>query len=296
MGPLDAPVEELAAIEEGRAFVRPAGVRITRVSGPDAAGWLHDLVTTDVASLEPGQARRSLMLTPTGRIRADFMVGSDGAGFVLLQRAGQPRAIEDLLSIYVLSSDVELAGRSADNTLWTLVGGAARGRARDRGMSPSLVGQGRDYVTLSVEPDPPWASLDGSSELHEVGEAALEVWRIRRGEPRMGVDFDEGALPSEVGLDDTIDVTKGCFLGQESVAKIRNLGHPPSVLRHLRTQGSVSAGTPVLDADHEVGVVTSAAALASGGTVAIVRVAWPARESTVSSPQGVRFDLVHSPD
>ena len=59
---------------------------------------------------------------------------------------------------------------------------------------------------------------------------AYELWRIARGDPRMGVDFEAGSLPAESGLERLIDMTKGCFLGQESVAKIRNLGHPPTVL------------------------------------------------------------------
>ena len=60
-----------------------------------------------------------------------------------------------------------------------------------------------------------------------VGTDAIEVWRIRRGVARMGSDFDRTSIPAEAGLSSTIDVTKGCFLGQESVARVRNLGHPP---------------------------------------------------------------------
>ena len=71
---------------------------------------------------------------------------------------------------------------------------------------------------------------------------AVEVWRIRAGRPRMGADFDRTAIPAEAGLEALIDTTKGCFLGQESVARVRNLGHPPRVLRHLQGDGQVDAG------------------------------------------------------
>ncbi len=82
----------------------------------------------------------------------------------------------------------------------------------------------------------------------------------------MGVDFEEGALPAEAGLDDTIDVTKGCFLGQESVAKIRNLGHPPTVLRHRRSEACGRAGrTAPRWTAHEAGSVTSAVAARGAG-------------------------------
>ncbi len=97
----------------------------------------------------------------------------------------------------------------------------------------------------------------------------------------MGIDFGTGALPAEAGLERLIDVTKGCFLGQESVAKVRNLGHPPTVLRHLRCDTHVTAGAPVSAADGgsagtEVGRITSAAPTRDGGTVLIARVEFQA--------------------
>ena len=127
MGPLDAPAEQLAALEAGRAFVDLSSLRKVRVTGDDAQGWLHDLVTTDVASLAHGQARRSLLLTPTGRIRADFMVGRDDEGFLLLQHPEQAGSIGDLLLPYVLSSDVTLR-RPHPGALGLRAGGPRRGR------------------------------------------------------------------------------------------------------------------------------------------------------------------------
>ena len=98
----------------------------------------------------------------------------------------------------------------------------------------------REEIVIAPEDDrsPAGRSVGSASIL--VDERAFEIWRIGRGDPRMGVDFEAGALPAEAGLERLIDVTKGCFLGQESVAKVRNLGHPPTVLRHLRcdTQSS----------------------------------------------------------
>ena len=99
------------------------------------------------------------------------------------------------------------------------------------GLEPSILGEGEDIVVASGKPAARERERLVASDLAEVGWDAREVWRIRHGQPRMGPDFDEGSLPSEAGLDATIDATKGCFLGQESVAKVRNLGHPPTVLR-----------------------------------------------------------------
>jgi len=102
----------------------------------------------------------------------------------------------------------------------------------------------------------------------------------------MGIDFDAGSLPAESGLERLIDLTKGCFLGQESVAKIRNLGHPPTVLRHLRTRASIRAGAPIHDAEGPVGTVTSAAPRRPGGTVLMARVPWRAADVPLSTGDG----------
>ena len=99
-----------------------------RVTGADATAWLHDLVTADIASLAPGRARRSLLLTPTGRIRADVTVVRDEEGSSCSQEPAQPDRIEALLDPYVLSSDVAL-GDVTDETGRVLV---ARGRAGHR--------------------------------------------------------------------------------------------------------------------------------------------------------------------
>jgi tRNA-modifying protein YgfZ len=288
MAPLGAPTDELAAIEGGRALARPDGLRIVRVTGADATAWLHDLVTADIESLEPGQARRSLLLTPTGRIRADFMVGRDADGIWLLQAGDQPNAVHDLLAIYVLSSDVVLTDTSAERSVSSLLDGAAD-RAGALGMRPSVLGPGCDLVRSGTDLETPWPVGSMPDDLVLVGPDAVERWRILHGDPRMGSDFEEGALPSAVGLDAAIDATKGCFLGQESVAKIRNLGHPPTVLRHRQVADAVVSGSPVFDAGADVGSVTSAASDVEGDTVAIIRVAWASRDAVLTTADGVPF-------
>jgi folate-binding protein YgfZ len=126
---------------------------------------------------------------------------------------------------------------------------------------------------------------------------AVEVWRIHHGRARMGRDFDRSSLPAEAGLLHTIDQTKGCFLGQESVARVRNLGHPPRVLLHLLGDGRIDVGEPLLvaEADVEVGAVTSAARL-DGSTVVLARVGWSAREEPLRTANGLRLSPARSPD
>ena len=101
--------ERVDALDDGRGFVDRSNDRTLVVRGADARGWLGDLVTADVASLEPGSSRRSLLLTATGRIRADLWITRiDRDAFVVLQAIDQPEPVEDVLRPYVLSSAVAL--------------------------------------------------------------------------------------------------------------------------------------------------------------------------------------------
>jgi folate-binding protein YgfZ len=111
------------------------------------------------------------------------------------------------------------------------------------------------------------------------------VHRIATGRARMGVDFTRTSIPAEAGLEDAIDLDKGCFLGQESVARVHNLGHPPRVLLHLRTDGNVGTGQPVFSPRDDVGIVTSAARRPgpSGGTVLLASITWAARHDALRS-------------
>ena len=266
---------ELAALEEERAFLDRSSWRKVRVTGADAVIWLGDLLTADIAGLEPGQGRRSLLLTPTGRIRADVQVARREGDVVLLQAPEQPEHIGLALSAYVLSSDVSLDDRTNDLALFTVPGRAASLVGIHGATEPSSVGPGIDVLVGAGKPA--WRVVEAciAAGLEEAGGDAYEVWRVRRGIARMGPDFDERSLPAEAGLEATIASDKGCFLGQEAVARVRNLGHPPRLLRHLHGPGSIAAGEPVFAGPNAVGEVTSAAPDGQGSAL-IVRVRWDA--------------------
>jgi tRNA-modifying protein YgfZ len=257
------------------------------VTGGDASAWLNDLVTADVEGLEAGRSRRSLLLTPTGRIRADFHVAkSDDESFLLLQAREQPEAVDGILAPYVLSSDVDLDDRSERSVIVAVVGGMPA-EDGDAGtvLVPSVLGVGHDIVVPAGEPAQEILERLRERGLLEATPADIETWRIRRGSARMGADFGSDALPAEAGLEDTIDFTKGCFLGQESVAKVRNLGHPPRVLLPVRSGTTLRPGAPVLADGVAVGEVTSAAER-NGETHAIVRIRWDAASGSLSTGAG----------
>ena len=252
--------EQVDALDEGRAYVDGVRLRAVEVTGADAGGWLNDLVTAAVEAVPSGGAARSLLLTPTGRVRADFHVVRLDGGFLLFQEPDQPAAIDDLLRPYVLSSDVTL--RPAG------------------GVHVVLLPSERGWTAARAPGD---GAVEASAE-------AGEVWRIRRGVPRFPTDLDEESLPAEAGLESLIDFTKGCFLGQEAVAKVRNLGHPPRAILALRSAVPVTSGEPVFADGREVGTVTSAAPSREGFAL-LARVRWDARTRALITASGGELAL-----
>jgi hypothetical protein len=117
-----------------------------------------------------------------------------------------------------------------------------------------------------------------------IGPEALESWRIERGAARFPIDLGEASLPHEAGLDDLIDHEKGCYLGQEAVAKVRNLGHPPFAALAVRPDRSVNVGEEVLVDEEPVGSVTSATE--GPPRAAIARVRWWARAASLRTGSG----------
>jgi len=119
----------------------------------------------------------------------------------------------------------------------------------------------------------------------------LEAWRGAAGVPRFGVDATEDDLPQEAGLAGAVSFGKGCYLGQEAVAKVRNLGHPRRVLFHAEANAPVASGDAVVVDGRDAGRVTSAAT-ANGRTLAFAQVRWDAREGPFTTPAGVNLRTV----
>jgi folate-binding protein YgfZ len=275
---------ELATLLDGRGFVDVSQRRKIRVSGPDAIGWLHDLLTADIAGLVPGASCRSLLLTPTGRIRADIQVLRRVDDVVLVQAPDQPDDIGSLLDAYVLSAAVSLDDTTAGPALFALPGVTATPEGLSSIFAPSCLGPGFDVLAEPSEVAAVTGALVGAG-LTRVDAAAAEAWRIVRGVPRMGPEFDQRSLPAEAGLEQTIDTTKGCFLGQESIARVRNLGHPPHVLRHVQGERSFDSGASVFADSQVVGIVTSST-IRRDTCIGFVRITWAARGAQLTDADG----------
>jgi folate-binding protein YgfZ len=279
--------ETATALTTGTGFADLSFWRKVGLSGADALTWLNDLVSADVADLAPGRARRALLLSPTGRVRAEFTVALPSGTLILLQDPAQPRSIEDLLSPYVLSSDVLLDDRTDELAVFAFPHGETSANLEGTSHSaPSCLGSGIDLIASGEDHDRLMSSLAGA--FTRIGNEEVEAWRISAGIPKFGVDALEDDLPQECGLASAVSFDKGCFLGQEAVAKVRNLGHPRRLLLELESKDGVAAGEPILEGEREVGEVTSAARV-DGRTVMLARVRWDSRAGALRTALGAEL-------
>jgi folate-binding protein YgfZ len=280
----------VAALISGRAFADLSSWRKVAVSGGEALEWLNDLASADLSDLGPGRARRSLLLSPTGRIRAEFTVAVPDGNLLLIQDPAQPAPIDALLAPYVLSSDVQLEDRTDDLALYAFPGRSGSPDSVGAAIwTPSCTGAGVDLLALAEDHDFLLSSLQKAYAL--AGWEALEAWRIAAGIPRFGVDAVEDDLPQEGGFAEAVSFEKGCYLGQEAMAKVRNLGHPRRIVVHLAAGDAVSPGDAVETGGERVGEVTSATAT-DGHWRLLARVRWKARGDALRTAAGVRLDPV----
>ncbi len=228
---------EYLALRTGCGLVTGAR-EIVWVRGTDAVSFLQSLLTQDLDALEPGAVRRSLLLSPQGKLRVPLWLlrGADEVGLVADAGYGEV-AVDDLTRFkFRVKADieppeplVELWGPGAGAVLagaglpapdgWEATAGAIVARVPMGRLDRFLVHGGRREALVAAGAVP-------------AGRLAADAVRIEAGEPVMGVDVDEKTIPQESGLvEDSVSFTKGCYLGQELVARIDSRGR---VNRHLR--------------------------------------------------------------
>lgn len=223
------------------AWFAPVEAEVVWFSGGDALRFLNDLISQEIGDMGDGEARRSFLLEPQGKLRFLFWVIRDGERYGLVTEEGRGEELASALGRYRIRVDVDIALEEA----FVVVGGDPTGT---RVYDISWVGVPRRLV-VGERPDLPPGSVD-----------EYEGLRIGAGEPRWDVDVDEGTIPHESGLVPvSVDFDKGCFLGQELVARIESRGaNPPRNLRVLRAAGELTAGQAVTMEGEEMGIVSSA--------------------------------------
>jgi tRNA-modifying protein YgfZ len=228
---------------------RPRG--FVRVSGPHAAGYLGRMLSNDVEALAPGEACEALLLTPKARVIAPLVaVRRSDDDFLLLTEPELAETVCDLLlgMRFAARAEIEAEAHSSHLLLGEEAsppGGVLAVRTVDYGVP--------GYEVLDANPPDGVPALD---------EEALERLRILAGTPRFGREIDDRVLPAEAGLDErAISFTKGCFPGQEPVARLRYRGHVNRRLRVLAIEAREPppGGTEIVHGERTVGRVTSAA-------------------------------------
>lgn len=268
----------------GGAAVVGAGCALVWVEGPDATSFLQGLVTNDIAALTPGQSAPALILDAKGRIQVGLRCVRDGENaYTLVTGPEAGETLAEILARYHVSEDLDILGPESSDLL--TVGGLD---------TPPDVGEA-DLVVVGLVPGtwdlvvPDARAALAAIGLPEAPPEALTAHRIEAGVPLVGIDTTHATLVQEAGLEETaVSFEKGCYLGQETVARVAYRGHVNRRLRGLILAAPAAAGSAVASDGVEVGTVTSAAVSPARGPIALAML-------RTSVPVGAEVSVEGSP-
>lgn len=289
------------------------------LTGSEAKSFLNGQVSNDVEALEPGRGLYAALLTPKGKMRGDLRVlelGPPASELWLDCERVALQALFDTIRVFKLGFDVELHKRTVQQALLSLVGPQARtvagadeaglGAAEHDNAQTEIGGAAAALVTTDLGVDVICAAEDADAvraALVErgagpVGEQAAEVLRVETGRPRYGIEIDESVIPEEAGLNErAVSFTKGCYVGQETVARLHYKGKPNRHLRGLSLSAPAATGESLRMGEREVGrlgTVVDSPRLGPIGLALVRREAQPGDELAVGDG-GVRARVVELP-
>lgn len=281
----DVPAEYAAAMQ-GAAVFDATDRAALRVSGPDAATFLQRLLANDVRKLAPGHSQRNLLLSAKGKVLFDFDLASDGEVFVLSIAHGRGPALAAALDMYLFSEKVKIEDVTASHAPIELCGPRAEVLAREvlaaelpsseRGFARiEWVGAQVAIWRLPVAGSPGLRLDAGPDAVHALwrafvaagarpaGRIVHDCLRVEAGAASSGIDVDENVYPQEARLESAFSLEKGCYIGQEVVAKIDTYGglNKRLVACRVSTDDPIDRGTRLFRLDdgewRDLGVVTS---------------------------------------
>jgi folate-binding protein YgfZ len=253
------PLSEQRELAAGRAIVDLSDRDLLSVTGPDRLSWLDSLTSQRLTGLEPGASAETLLLDPSGRVEYAARVLDDGETTWLLMDSGTGTGFLAFLTRMRFMLRVEVLDRSAEFATIGSLGEAPAAlsavTASGNGMPlawhdpwRSIVAGGFQYAAIPVHPAENWdyteslverSRLDALGPVPAAGTLALEALRIEAWRPRAATEIDAATIPHELDwLRSAVHLSKGCYRGQETVAKVHNLGHPPRRLVLLHLDGS----------------------------------------------------------
>ena len=249
-----------------------------RLTGSEAAGYLQGQVTNDVEALLPGGGCYAALLTPKGQIVADMRV-LRAPDFLWLDM--EPRSLPALLrnaSMYSIGRDVRTEDVTAAYAILSIIGPAARDAldvAPPAAENAWVEGEHGMYVATDLGVDVICGAGDADGvraalAVESVSEEAAECVRVESGRPRLGYEIAGGVIPQEAGLNErAVSFTKGCYVGQETVARLHYKGKPNRHLRGLRLSAPATSGEEVHAGERVVGRIGTAAVSPAHGPIAL---------------------------
>ncbi len=283
------------------------------VSGPDAAEYLQGQLTNDVESLEPGEGQYAALLDRKGHMQGDMRVLRERTDAILLDT--EPEALAAVLrhlTMYSVGREVEVADVSAERAILSLIGPRSVEIAGTAALPPdacettAVAGveclvtgtrEGLDLICPAEQAGRLREALLAAGAVAVAPEAA-EILRIEAGVPRFGAEMGTETMPAEAGIvERAVSFTKGCYIGQETVARLHYKGRPNRHLRGLRLSAPAAPGAPLRLGEKEVGRLGGTAVSPAFGPVGLAvlrREAEPGAELAVGE-DGVTAAVVDLP-
>jgi tRNA-modifying protein YgfZ len=303
-------MDPYAAMTEGAALVDRSESGKLALTGPGAKEFLNGQVSNEVEALTPGSGCYAALLTHKGKMLADVRVLDTESELLLLCERPALQALFDALRRFKIGFDCELHKRTLERGLLSLIGPRSQELSGEVGTdehdnAPGEIGgaavllvrtdAGVDVVCDSADTDRVREALLAAGAL-AIDEGAAEVLRVEHGRPRYGADLDDSVIPQEAGLNDrAVSFTKGCYVGQETVARLHWRGRPNRHLRGLRLGEEVAGGTELRLGDREVGRLTSVVASPRLGPIGLALVRREAQPGDVLDAGGVAAEVVELP-
>jgi folate-binding protein YgfZ len=306
---LDAQYRQLR--EECGLVERDRGV--VAVTGPDAADYLQGQLTNDVGALGPGDGQYSALLDRKGHMQSDMRVLRVSAEEILVEIEALARdAVVRHLTMYSIGREVSVADVSEARAILSLIGPRSVELAGTAALPEnacevnSMAGvecvavgsaDGIDLIVAGAERERLRGALLEAGAV-EVSAAAAEIVRIEAGRPRFGAEMGSETMPAEAGIvEQAVSFTKGCYIGQETVARLHYKGKPNRHLRGLRLSAPAEPGAVLRLGEKEVGRLGSAGvspALGAIGLAIVRREAEPGAELAVGE-DGVTAEVTALP-
>jgi folate-binding protein YgfZ len=310
------PVEldgQYRALREEAGFLRRERAALI-VKGPDAAEYLQGQLTNDIEALAPGEGCYAALLDRKGHLQADMRVLHlhQDELWLDLEPGPAPTVLKHLRT-YSIGREVEVEEVTDQWAITSLIGPRAGELAGFDGLGPEHGQRFREWdgtEILAVATDvgidlitradqaASLASLLEAAGAAEVSEAAAEIIRVESGRPRFGFDMGPESMPAEAGITErAVDFEKGCYIGQEPVARLHYRGKPNRTLRGLRLSAPAEQGSALVFGEREVGTVGTSCLSPAHGPIALAIVRREASEGDglVVGDGGVTAEVVALP-